>query len=131
MKTPNEVVLEVATEMMYTSMHWVTAETICNWATRLCEAMKHKEVSNVARMRKALEFTLSHLDEDEYSPDPVIEKILSETNAALYAPPRNCDLYETEEEAYRAYRNCMANRNAKEYQYFEPWLFSEAKGEAK
>jgi hypothetical protein len=40
MKTPNEVVIEVATEMMYTSMQKIKAETICNWATRLCEAMR-------------------------------------------------------------------------------------------
>jgi DNA invertase Pin-like site-specific DNA recombinase len=58
-------------------------------------------------------------------------EVLRKAKAALAAPPRNCDLYKSEPEAYQAYLTAMKNATRKTYVYFEPWLFAEAKGEAK
>jgi hypothetical protein len=70
MKTPNEVVLEVATEMMYTSMQNITAETIYNWATRLVEAMCS---SKIALKRVC----------DVYTEDELCEIITTEAQSEL------------------------------------------------
>jgi hypothetical protein len=50
---------------------------------------------------------------------------------ALSAPPRNCDLYETEDEAYRAHLKAMEDMPEETHVYYETWLFAEAKGETK
>lgn len=50
---------------------------------------------------------------------------------ALAAPPRNCDLYATEAEAYRGWERYYNSIDTKDgYLDFEDWLFAEAKGEA-
>ena len=45
--------------------------------------------------------------------------------------PRNCDLYEIEDEAYKAWKKEMEYTPEKAYLDYEDWLFAEAKGEAK
>ena len=50
-------------------------------------------------------------------------------NAALSAPARNCDLYATCEDAYEGYK--VYEKVPLIPFQFAPWLFAEAKGEAK
>lgn len=51
---------------------------------------------------------------------------------ALTQPPRNCDLYATEAEAYRGWERYYNSIDPKDgYLDFEDWLFAETKGEMK
>jgi hypothetical protein len=61
---------------------------------------------------------------------PVVDAdwIIDKCKSVLSAPPRNCDLYKSESEAYQAYLTAMKNATKKTYVYFEPWLFEKAKG---
>lgn len=56
---------------------------------------------------------------------------LNVVTAALSAPPRNCDLYATDKEAYQAYLKIMEDTPEEAQSYFESWLFAEARGDAK
>lgn len=60
------------------------------------------------------------------------EDAVAMARAALSAPLRNCDLYSTEANAYRAwerYYNSIDHLK-EDYLYYEDWLFCEAKGGA-
>lgn len=95
-----------------------------------CNQFKIRESLEVAHRtlklvyENAVEFIQPHLADE-------IIHVGSAIEAALSAPARNCDFYETESEAYQAYLTAMKNETAKTYVYFEPWLFEKAKGEAK
>lgn len=52
-------------------------------------------------------------------------------DAALSAPPRNCDLYATVDEAFDDYLKAMEETPREAQVFIEMWLLSEAKGEAK
>lgn len=55
MKTINDIVREIATEMLNTSMQEITAERIHGWATRLGATCKESlQVGNAAKMRVEL-----------------------------------------------------------------------------
>lgn len=49
--------------------------------------------------------------------------IIRKCEAALSAPPRNCDLYATFADAHEVWRKLYARKSP-----FEKWLFAEAKG---
>lgn len=46
----------------------------------------------------------------------------------LETPPRNCDLYATEDEAWNAYLNVMEGTPEDKQVFFETWLFNKLKG---
>lgn len=149
-ETINDIVRKVAAEMLNTSMQEITAERIHGWATRLGEVVVAKmetttptakdslAIGNAAKMREALLKIRKVMDEMSKSifqgwiEDSLVD-IMGEAqraiSSALSAPPRNCDLYKSEPEAYQAYLTAMKNATKKTYVYFEPWLFAEAKGE--
>lgn len=53
-------------------------------------------------------------------------------SSALSAPPRNCDLYATEAEAYRGWERYYNSIDPKDgYLDFEDWLFAKAEGDVK
>lgn len=59
METINDIVREVAQEMLNTSMQEITAERINEWATRLAAACEQSvtdcnQLNNTAAMREAL-----------------------------------------------------------------------------
>jgi hypothetical protein len=126
METINDIIDEMRRGMIPKHRH--DRELLLNFADRIEAAHKREReaVGNVTKMREALE-TISKCDiskeEDCYTIYRVCE-------AALSAPPRNCDLYKSEPEAYQAYLTAMKNATKKTYVYFEPWLFAEAKGGA-
>jgi hypothetical protein len=91
------------------------------------------QVGNAAKMREALEkvVEIAKREWNAFRETSAMYEMHEICTAALAAPPRNCDLYKTEPEAYQAYLTAMKNKTKKTYVYFEPWLFEEAKGEAK
>ena len=67
---------------------------------------------------------------DKYK-HPEVAKIsdaIVNANIALAASPRNCDLYETENETLKAFH---ATYPISTYYLYVKWLFAEAKGDAK
>lgn len=135
----NDIVREVATEMLNTSMQEITAEVIYGWATRLgATCQESLQVGNAAKMRSALECIDSIA---KYLEGGTIRDVLhayrniqDRVRIALSAPPRNCDLYATEGEAWKAF--CGVHPDAKcpsDYwsEQYQMWLFDEAKGELK
>jgi hypothetical protein len=111
------------------------------FADRIEAAIKREReaVGNAAKMRDALE-TISKCDiskeEDCYT-------LYDACEAALSAPPRNCDLYATPKEAGEAFisescenpcGNCTVSdecHNPLIHECGINWLFAEAKGETK
>ena len=89
------------------------------------------QVGNASKMRVAL-----HLIHDQLKSylertiliESMILRIKNEINAAISAPPRNCDLYSTAKDALKAFEKETGSTVAIE---FIRWLFAEAKGEAK
>ena len=71
-------------------------------------------LGNSAKMRKALDSIYNKLEtldveEDSYA-DEVISSVKSDIVAALYAPPRNCDVGTVEEQAERFHAFCKSNK---------------------
>lgn len=102
-----------------------------------CE--KSSQVGNAAKMREALLKSRKTMDEMSKSifqgwiEDSLVDvagEAQRAISSALSAPVRNCDLYATEGEAYKAYLTAMKNETKETYMYFEPWLFAETKGDA-
>lgn len=96
METINDIVREVAAEMLNTSMQVITAERIYGWATRLgatCE--ESLQVGNAAKMREALEKMRDFMDAMNSSQEPIeygeYSWAVDTIDNALSAPPRNCD----------------------------------------
>jgi hypothetical protein len=92
------------------------------------------QVGNVAAMREALEELIANIEmrSSTFGLNVMVDtKTFLDAKAALAAPPRNCDLYKSEPEAYQAYLTAMKNATRKTYVYFEPWLFAKVKGAAK
>ena len=121
----SNAVREVAQEMLNTSMQSITAERINGWAMRLAEACEQpvtdcNQLNNAAAMREALE-TISKCDtskeEDCYTLYRVCE-------AALSAPPRNCDMLSKDEVL-----ETLKDRSFSKEDTIE-WIYSKAKGGA-
>lgn len=103
----------IAQEMLNTSMQDTTAERINGWAMRLAEACEQpvtdcNQLNNAAAMRKALEkvrfylpYFLQYVRLHDAQSGGYYEKKLEVVNAALSAPPRNCDVGTAEEQAER------------------------------
>jgi hypothetical protein len=143
METIDDIVREIAAEMLNTSMQDITAEVINRWALHLGDAATCKEsrqVGNAAKMREAL---LEIVDCAKDVSERNLSYIEYQARQALSTPPRNCDLYETPKEAGDAFVNetcetpceiCSVSdrfRNPLIHECGINWLFAEAKGENK
>ena len=110
-----EAAATVAQEMLNTSMQAVTAERINGWATRLAEVCEQpvtdcNQLNNAAAMREALNAIKDTLDEWRTNGEMMEHWQYSElfgiANAALSAPPRNCDVGTSEEQDARHSKWC-------------------------
>lgn len=108
-------------------------ESVVKAATQAVQLTNEKfarSVGNVAKMREALEDSNGLLEElaliGEWSESARGQ--IAENNAAIFAPPRNCDMYKTPEEALKSYGVPVYGESASK---FLDWLFTEAKGAAK
>ena len=115
-----EAAATVAQEMLNTSMQAVTAERINGWATRLAEVCEQpvtdcNQLNNAAAMREALNAIKDTLDEWRTNGEMMEHWQYSElfgiANAALSAPPRNCDVGTVEEQAERFDEFCYNHRS--------------------
>lgn len=100
----------IAQEMLNTSMQDIRAEAVYGWATRLAAACEQPvtdcdQLGNTAAMRKALEkvrfylpYLLQYVRLHDAQSGGYYEKKLEVVNAALSAPPRNCDVGTAEEQ---------------------------------
>jgi hypothetical protein len=147
METINDIVLEVATEMLNTSMHDITAEVIYGWATRLGDAATCKDslqVGNAAKMFEVLKNIKQEAETTcEYREYPIAgapgargtcpvvdaDWIIDECKSVLSAPARNCDRFISFDEAKKEFL-CETGRMVVGEEMYD-WLFAEAKGEKK
>lgn len=121
METINDIVREIATEMLNTSMQDITAERIHGWATRLGATCKESlRVGNAAKMREVLEWFWSKrsmLDfchnnlstktwEDWDKVYCFLREFADKVQAALAEPLRNCDVGTAEEQGMRFKKFC-------------------------
>lgn len=67
-------------------------------------------------------------DKYKYAPSAKISDAIANANAALSEPPRNCDLYDSEEDAWNAYLELHPNAECPNDEY-EMWLFDPAEME--
>lgn len=88
-----------------------------------------KPYGNAAKMREALEAALPIMRDCPFTHynTTEVDKVVGEINAALSAPPRNCDRFTTFADALNAWREF----DPREAGVFDEWLFAEAKGEKK
>ena len=138
-----DIVREVAQEMLNTSMQEITAERINGWAMRLAEACEQpvtdcNQLNNAAAMREALEkvrfylpYLLQYVRLHDAQSGGYYEKKLEVVNAALSAPPRNCDRFATLDDARNTfYADYVPDETCSSATAFAIWLFDKAKGEA-
>lgn len=133
-----EAVREVAQEILNTSMQEITAERINGWATRLAAACEQSvtdcnQLNNTAAMREALkqaDVLISIATFEEGVKMDEVEKIRAKINAALSAPPRNCDKYKTLDDARNAFfAKYVSDETCSSATAFAIWLFDKAKGD--
>ena len=154
MMETNDIVREVAAEMLNTSMQEITAERIHGWATRLGATCKESlQVGNSAKMREALKYLRDALREfchlilnskynevyDKYK-HPEVAKIsdaIANAGLVLAEPPRNCDIMslETARKVWFA-KEIVPRLNGdlplgKEVPFEEWFVSQQEKGEAK
>ena len=92
------------------------------------ESAQKREVGNGAKMLSALKAIVDVFDSKE--PMSQQERDLVVYNLAknaLSAPPRNCDRFNTLEDALAGWREVSPDESGP----FDNWLFAEAKGDAK
>lgn len=88
--------------------------------------MSEKHV-NGAKMREALVKVNGALDNImDYDVDGVLHRCVSIIKQVLAAPPRNCDRFNTLEDALAGWREVSPDESGP----FDNWLFAEAKGDA-
>jgi len=100
-----------------------------------------KSACNARVMRNALE-KVKHLFDGRLMFQPAIRACHEAVNAALAAPPRNCDLYANAEEAEKVFRRWCMNWNnyhgcmtcrifdvGRKLSCFQSWLFAPAEPE--
>jgi hypothetical protein len=90
------------------------------------------QVGNAAAMREALQRASDWFNGSGLSEDDLIEfdEVCEHIEKALSTPPRNCDLYATEDDAWDAFSSKRQGADSSTEEY-EKWLFDEAKGENK
>ena len=127
MKTIKDIAAEMRNLVAIRDWHNHTnqsnRERILDFADRIEQAVTN---CNQLKAREALKKAEKTLSEFMGSCD-----CLADVRAALDSPPRNCDLYKTEAEAYRGwerYYNSM-EKHKDGYLDYEDWHFAEAKGE--
>lgn len=141
-----ETIKDIVAEMRKDMPRVIDPKVIlCNYADRIeqsvtnCNQLKMRET--VAETEKSIDKAISILEQIpetcgfagilEDACDVLCDLKEEFVKPALAEPPRNCDLYKSEPEAYQAYLIAMRNATKKTYVYFEKWLFAEAKGDAK
>ena len=94
------------------------------------------EANNNAKLREALKELMDNLKIHAMMPcqqitmnHAEVDAMIEDCRAALAEPPRNCDLYNTADEA-RAAWICLNIGVIKRYSDFEDWLFAKAEGGA-
>lgn len=92
--------------------------------------IKSTPIGNAAKMREALEkvIEIAKREWNAFRETSAMLEMHEICTAALSAPPRNCDLYATEDEAYQAHQKAMDDIPLETHVYYETWLFDEAKG---
>ena len=133
-------VREVAQEMLNTSMQEITAEHINEWATRLAAACEQSvtdcnQLNNTAAMREALNAIKDTLDEWRLNGGMMgywqYSELFGIADAALSAPPRNCDRFATLDDARNTFfADYVPDETRSSATAFAIWLFDKAKGEA-
>ena len=111
-----------------------------NRVDRLEAAHKREAVGDAAKLREAVEYISQYADcaamrQHDAATQHYIEQIRKWAKAALDAPPRNCDRFDNEEDAF----NNWSTTIGKNYKFgqggygmawaFTKWLFAEAKGD--
>ena len=101
---------------------------------------KSSAVGNAAAMREALDMLLGLFDSElvEYSDScdtsdtAQIQYVIDKANAALSAPPRNCDRFATLDDARNAFfADYVPDETCSSAAAFAIWIFDEVKGESK
>ena len=93
-------------------------------ASRL-EAAANREIGNATAMRKAIKKAIGMILSNVITGHTKFKPVIDVLKAALSAPPkppRNCDLYECEEDAWLAFSYAHGGINAPTDEY-EKWLF--------
>ena len=118
METINDIVREVAQEMLNTSMQDITAEAVYGWASRLADVCKQSvtdcnQLGNAVAMREALEAIKDTLDKWRLNGVEYWQyyELFDIANTVLSAPPRNCDVGTAEEQSERYEKFCYAHRS--------------------
>jgi hypothetical protein len=93
---------------------------------------KSSQVGNVAKMRDVLRKMREFMDDVNHQQNPLEYGqycwAVDIIDTALSAPPRNCDLYATEVEAYRGWERYYNSIDKKDgYLDYEDWLFAKSK----
>lgn len=103
-----------------------------HWEEQACK--QGVGAKNAVKLCKALEeilaITRTWLSVCKIAPKLTIETISYIAGEVLSSPPRNCDLYDSEEDAWEAYLKLHPNAECPSDKY-EMWLFDEAEGGAK
>ena len=130
-----------------TERNFVPQETIDEWADQIESAVKHmhglaqahcnmlakavkyhkdKHIGNAAAMRKALEACMDYLWRVDHPMNDVMRGLFKtaydKSQAALAAPPRNCDRYSHDE----ALSVWLAEKENGKNGYFDEWLYAPA-----
>ena len=123
----------VATDTLRVIADRIEAVTKCNHP----EPVTNRHGLNAAKMREALRAIRDEMFKDSgMGPCTKLHTIIDTlTQAALSAPPRNCDRFDNEEDAF----NNWSTTIGKNYKFgqggygmawaFTKWLFAEAKGD--
>lgn len=91
-------------------------------------------VGNGAKVRDALSdacYAMFNFLKTKYGGYEEMANALDKAKAALAEPPRNCDLYEKEDDAFQAHRYALEDNPEETSIYYEEWLFQKAKGGVK
>ena len=96
----------------------------------IAAAKRDAPQGNAATMREALERTLSQLVDCAPTAEQEWPGLIAQARAALAAPPRNCDLFETADEAWLAYKDeCDKDETVPNMIGAISWLLAKAKKE--
>lgn len=122
MKTIRDIVAEMRKDMPRVVD---TKVILRNYADRIEQSVTK---CNQLKMREALKELIVNIEmrSPSFGLNVMVDtKTFLDAKAALSAPPRNCDLYETEYEALKAFH---ATHPISTYYLYVKWLFAEAKG---
>jgi len=96
-------------------------------AVKLTNEKWRRDTGNATALREALEGVLSALADAGFHPyvygDPLAEAVIK-ARAALAAPPRNCDKYADEDDAFAAWHDSLKDGDIVSVRNALRWLFS-------